>query len=113
MHKVVIVNGTTALLDMVHPMLTAGHCGVVFLESNDYAYSHIKRERPALVLLCLDMHEPEGFQVLSMLQIDEETRAVPLLTCLNEFELPGVTSTAIGRDNDEEMLVPVPLASMN
>src|SRR5437762_4598263 len=70
MQKVVIVNGTTDLLDMVQPVLTAGHYDVVFVESNAHAYSHIKREKPSLVILCLDMHEREGFQVLSMLKLD-------------------------------------------
>ena len=87
MQKVVIVNGTTDLLDMVQPVLMAGHYDVVFVESNAHAYSHIKREQPSLIILCLDMHEREGFQVLSMLKLDDETRAIPLLTCLSEYEI--------------------------
>jgi DNA-binding response OmpR family regulator len=113
MQKVVIVNGTMELLDMMQPVLTAGRYDAVFVESNTYAYSRIKRERPALVILCLDMHEPEGFRVLSMLTLDEETREVPLLTCLNEYEIPRMASTAIGRDDNEGMLAPMPAASMN
>ena len=38
MQKAVIVNGTTELLDMVQPVLTAGHYDVVFVESNARAY---------------------------------------------------------------------------
>ena len=67
MQKVVIVNGTTDLLDMVQPVLTAGHYDVVFVESNARAYSHIKRERPSLVILCLDMHEREGGELAALL----------------------------------------------
>jgi DNA-binding response OmpR family regulator len=70
MQKVVIVNGTTELLDMVQPVLTAGRYDVVFVESNLHAYSHIKRERPSLIILCLDMQERDGFHVLSMLKLD-------------------------------------------
>src|SRR5215470_12174390 len=77
MQKVVIVNGTTELLDLVQPVLTAGRYDVVFVESNAHAYSHIKRERPALIILCLDMHQREGFQVLSMLKLDDDTRSIP------------------------------------
>ena len=40
MQKVVIVNGTTDILDMVQPVLTAGHYNVVFVESNARAWSH-------------------------------------------------------------------------
>src|SRR6266699_442161 len=110
MQKVVIVNGTTDLLDSVQPVLTAGHYDVVFVESNDHAYSHIKRERPSLIILCLDVRESAGFQVLSMLKLDEDTRTIPLLTCLNEYELPAERTTFFERDDDEEMLDPVPAA---
>ena len=113
MQKVVIVNGTTDILDMVQPVLTAGHYDVVFVESNDHAYSHIKRERPSLIILCLDVHESAGFQVLSMLKLDEDTRTIPLLTCLNEYELPAERTTFFERDDDEEMLDLVPAAAMN
>ena len=116
MQKVVIVNGTTDLLDMVQPVLTAGHYDVVFVESNAHAYSHIKHEKPSLIILCLDMHEREGFQVLSMLKLDDDTRTIPLLTCLSEYELPAETTTFLDREeveDDEQMLQAVPAASMN
>ncbi len=37
MQKVVIVNGTAELLDMVQPVSDAGHYDVVFVESNAHA----------------------------------------------------------------------------
>ena len=113
MQKVVIVNGTTDLLDMVQPVLTAGHYDVVFVESNAHAYTNIKRAKPSLIILCLDMHEHEGFQVLSMLKLDEETRAIPLLTCLSEYEFPAENATFVDSNDDEVTLEPVPAASMN
>ena len=117
MQKVVIVNGTTDLLDTVQPVLTAGRYDVVFVEQNAHAYSHIKREQPSLIILCLDMREREGFQVLSMLKLDEDTRSIPLLTCLSEYELPGGRALAFDHDDaddhDEGMLSPVPAAAMN
>ena len=113
MQKVVIVNGTTELLDLVQPVLTAGRYDVVFVESNAHAYSHIKRERPSLIILCLDMLERQGFHVLSMLKLDEETRSIPLLTCLSEYELPRDSAAAVDHDEDEELLEPMPAAFMN
>jgi CheY-like chemotaxis protein len=112
MQKVVIVNGTTNLLDTVQPVLMAGHYDVVFVESNAHAYSNIKREQPSLIILCLDMHEREGFQVLSMLKLDRDTRAIPLLTCLSEYELPSESAPLIGYD-DEDALDAVSGVSMN
>lgn len=114
MQKVVIVNGTTELLDMVQPVLTAGRYDVVFVESNAHAYSHIKRERPSLIILCLDMQERDGFHVLSMLKLDEETRSIPLLTCLSEYEFSRDRVPSIEDDDeDEELLEQMPAASMN
>jgi len=113
MQKVVIVNGTTDLLDMVQPVLLAGRYDVVFVESNTRAYSNIRRERPSLIILCLDMHEREGFQVLSMLKLDEDTRAIPLLTFLSDYELPAPGATLVDRDNDERMFALTHAASMN
>lgn len=114
MQKVVVVNGTTELLDLVQPVLTAGHYDVVFVESNAHAYSHIKREHPSLVILCLDMQERAGFDVLSMLKLDDETRAIPLVTCLSEYELQKKAAAIIEQDDldDEEVLEPMPV-SMN
>ena len=111
MQKAVIVNGTADLLDTVQPVLRAGNYDVVFVESNAHAYSHIKHERPSLVILCLDMHEREGFQVLSMLKLDEDTRTIPLLTYLSDYGYPARASF-IERD-DEDMIDPVAAASMN
>jgi DNA-binding response OmpR family regulator len=113
MHKVVIVNGTTNLLDTVEPVLTAGNYDVVFVESSAHAYSNIKREQPALIILCLDMHEREGFQVLSMLKLDADTRAIPLLTCLSEYELPSEIMPLIAHDDDDAAFHAVPAVSMN
>ena len=115
MQKVVIVNGTTELLDLVQPVLTAGRYDVVFVESSAHAYSQIKRERPSLVILCLAMHERDGFDVLSMLKLDEETRSIPLLTCMSEYEVPhdATVADADDIDDDAEILEPLFAASMN
>lgn len=84
--KVLIVNGTTEMLQLVETTLDAGHYDVVFVESSEHAYSQIKRVQPNLVILCMRIEDPEGFAVLSMLKLDEETRDIPVLTCTTEFE---------------------------
>src|SRR3954469_25516423 len=76
--KVVIVNGSTDMLTMLETVLDAGHYDIVFVESNDHAYSHIKLAQPNLVILCMRIEERDAFQVLSMLKLDEETRGIPV-----------------------------------
>src|ERR1700694_2555748 len=94
--NVVIVNGSVELLELFDTVLGTGSYDVVFVESSAHAYSKIKRVHPKLVVLCLQMDHAEDFQVLSMLQLDNETRAIPVLTCTRDDggqhparELPG------------------------
>jgi PleD family two-component response regulator len=82
--KVVIVNGSAEVLELLDTVLDAGHYDVVFVESSQHAYSQIKRVQPHLVILCVRIDDAAGFQVLSMLKLDEETRAIPVLTYTTE-----------------------------
>src|SRR5579864_8373927 len=98
--KVVIVNGSAGVLELVESVLDAGHYDVVFVESSEHAYSQIKRVLPNLVILCVRVDDAEALQVLSMLKLDDETRAIPVLTFTTEFEgsqveeeLPDASST--------------------
>ena len=84
--KVVIVNGGTQILEMLETVLDAGSYDVVFVESSAHAYSQIKRVQPNLVILCIRIEDLDGFHVLSMLKMDEETRAIPVLTYTTEYE---------------------------
>lgn len=93
--KVVIVNGSAEVMDLLESVLDAGHYDIVFVESNEHAYSQIKRVQPHLVILCVHIDDPEGFQVLSMLKIDAETREIPILTYTTEYE---------GQEAEEDML---------
>src|ERR1700682_4706289 len=78
--KVVIVNGSAEILALLDTVLDAGHYDVVFVESSEHAYSQIKRVQPNLVILCVRIDDGDGLQVLSMLTLDDETRAIPVLT---------------------------------
>jgi PleD family two-component response regulator len=84
--KVVIVNGSSQILELLETVLDAGRYDVVFVESSQHAYSQIKRVQPNLVILCVQVDDPGGFQVLSMLKLDAETRDIPILTYTTEYE---------------------------
>jgi CheY-like chemotaxis protein len=49
--------------------------------------------QPNLVILCVRIEDLDGFQVLSMLKLDNETREIPVLTYTTEYE---------GQDAEEE-----------
>ena len=95
--KVVIVNGTAEILDLLETVLDAGHYDVVFVESSQHAYSQIKRVKPNLVIVCVRIDGIDGFQVLSMLKLDEDTRDIPVLTYTTEYE---------GQDADDDLPEP-------
>lgn len=95
--KVVIVNGTAEILDLLESVLDAGHYDVVFVESSEHAYSQIKRVKPNLVILCVRIEGADGFQVLSMLKLDDETRDIPVLTYTTEYD---------GTESEDEMPEP-------
>jgi DNA-binding response OmpR family regulator len=79
--QVVVVSKETQLNGLLETVLDAGQYDVVFVESTEHAYSHIKRLTPHLIIVCLDIDDLDGFQVLSMLKLDEETKGIPVVTC--------------------------------
>ena len=91
--QVVVVSKQSQLNGLLETVLDAGQYDVVFVESTEHAYSHIKRLTPHLIIVCLDIDDIEGFQVLSMLKLDATTRNIPVVTC--------AVSSEDGNDSDE------------
>jgi PleD family two-component response regulator len=110
--KVLIVNGTSDVLELLEHVLEAGHYDIVFVESSAHAYSQIKRVRPNLVILCVRIDDPEGFQVLSMLKLDEETRDIPVLTYTTECGGPDADED-VKEPSETEMFTLKPAMQMN
>jgi CheY-like chemotaxis protein len=110
--KVVIVNGTSEILDLLETVLDAGHYDVVFVESSEHAYSQIKRVQPHLVILCVRIAEADGFQVLSMLKLDAETREIPVLTYTTEYDGPE-NNEEVPEMSGSEMFTAKPAVWMN
>ena len=84
--KVLIVNGEPESLAFLEAIVDAGNYDVVFVESTDHAYSQVKRVKPDLVILCVNIDDNASLQVLSMLRLDEETRRIPVLTYATDDE---------------------------
>jgi DNA-binding response OmpR family regulator len=84
--QVVVVSKQSQLNGLLETVLDAGQYDVVFVESTEHAYSHIKRVTPHLIIVCLDIDDLDGFQVLSMLKLDEDTKGIPVVTCTMQQE---------------------------
>ena len=78
--KVVVVNGSPEILELLETVLDAGRYDMVFVEASRHAYTRIKHVQPDLVILCVDLGELDGFHLLSMLKLDSETRHIPIVT---------------------------------
>src|SRR5215208_2843461 len=104
--KVVVVNGNTEVLGMLETVLDAGRYDMVFVESGDRAYSQIKKVVPHLVILCTKIDELEGFQLLTMLKLDAETRSIPVLTYTTEHEGQDFDDAISQLAEEEEDLLP-------
>ena len=102
--KVVIVNGSPEILELLETALEAGHYDVVFVESSQHAYSQIKRVRPNLVILCVHIDDLDGFQVLSMLKLDPATRGIPVLTYTTEYDEQEAAEEEAAEPSETEIL---------
>ena len=108
--KVVVVNGNTEVLGMLENVLDAGRYDMVFVESDSRAYSQIKKVQPNLVILCTRIDELDGFQLLTMLKLDPETKNLPVLTYTTECEGQDFESTISQLAEEEDALLPAPPA---
>ena len=104
--KVVVINGNTEVLGMLETVLDAGRYDMVFVESSDHAYSQIKKIPPNLVILCTRIDELDGFQLLTMLKLDDGTRDIPILTYTTEYEGQDFDAAISQLAEDEEELLP-------
>lgn len=105
--NVVVVSGTPEVFDLIESVLDGGHYDIVFVADVDHAYSQIRQRHPDLVVACLGFDDPAGFQVLSMLKLDAETRRIPILTCASSFGSEGGGRETAGEEPGE----PLPLAA--
>ena len=112
--KVVVVNGNTEVLGMLETVLDAGRYDMVFVESSDRAYSQIKKVVPNLVILCTRIEELDGFQLLTMLKLDAETKDIPVLTYTTEYEGQDFDAAISQLADDEDAMLPArPALRMN
>ena len=113
--KVVVVNGNTEVLGMLETVLDDGRYDMVFVESSDRAYSQIKKVVPNLVILCTRIEELDGFQLLTMLKLDAETKDIPILTYTTEYEGQDFDSaiSQLAEDEDDQLPAHSPALRMN
>jgi CheY-like chemotaxis protein len=109
-----VVNGNTEVLTLLETVLEAGRYDMVFVESGDRAYSQIRKVLPNLVILCARIEDLDGFQLLTMLKLDPETRQIPVLTYTTEYEGQDFDAAISQIAEEEEEVLPTrPALRMN
>ena len=105
--RVVVVDGTPDVLELLESVLEGGRSDLLFADASQHAYSLIAKEQPHLVVLCTSIDRADGFQLLSMLKLDPQTRRIPVVTYTTDGDDEGD-----GEDGfagfDEESAAPQP-----
>jgi CheY-like chemotaxis protein len=81
--RLVVINDDTPFLELMEALLEGeeGYNVHVRKEWNK-AYEYVKEVRPDLVILDIVMgSEERGWNILNLLTLDPETRAIPVLVC--------------------------------
>ncbi len=89
-------SGEDSLLDILETFDPNGRYNVVLIEPCATAYSRIKSVQPHLVVLCTRIEDTEAFDLLTMLKLDPETAAIPVLTYTTEEEAEDSDETEDG-----------------
>jgi CheY-like chemotaxis protein len=63
---------------------------VVVVESVERGYARVKQEKPDVVIVYLAMDDAVMCQLLSMLTLDPETSAIPIVTWTERFDGGGL-----------------------
>ena len=84
---------------MLETVLDAGRYDMTFADASGHAYSSIRQVQPDLVILCMDLDELAGFQLLSMLKLDPETSRIPVVTYASD----GLRLDGDDEDPDDEI----------
>ena len=111
---VVVVDGGIEMLHGLETMLHARRYQMLFAQSNELAYSQIKKVRPNLVVLCGGIEDRDGSQLLTMLKLDPDTRGIPLLSYAPDRKDGDLDADLVRLDEDEDVLTPGhPVLRMN
>ena len=76
---VLVVDDTPENLDLVRLALESIGCEVMVATSGARALETVQRQRPALILLDVNMPGMDGFETCRRLRLDKTTRAIPVI----------------------------------
>jgi CheY-like chemotaxis protein len=82
-------------LSIVEPILDGRAYDVEFVDNDDEPYGTITALRPDLVVVTLQLDDPTGFQLLTMLRLDPETADIPVLSYVRDDEVAALGPASV------------------
>jgi len=86
----VFVGGGPDALAIVESTLDGRAYEVEFVDAEDEPYATIAALRPDLVVVSLDLTQPGGFQLLTMLRLDPDTAGIPVLSYVRDNDVSAL-----------------------
>ncbi len=99
--SVVIINGGLDVVDVLDGAVGPGGYDVSFVHMEHRTHGRVKALCPDLIVLCTRLDDPAGFQLLTMLKLDPDTRHIPVLTFTTEEEGHHDIGSAVQLGEDE------------
>ena len=116
--NVVIVNGSPEILELLETVLDAGHQPTVGVVRRNRTSTPTRKSGKVRVpsgywvFLCVRIDDMDGFQVLSMLKLDPDTRSnIPVLTYATEYD--GQSRKETPEPADSSIFIRKPVELMN
>lgn len=91
----VFVGAGADALAVVEPVLDGRAYDVEFVDTTDEPYATIAALKPDLIVVSLDLEDVSGFQLLTMLRLDPNTAAIPVLSYVKDSEVSALGSTGV------------------
>ena len=85
--RVMVVDDDRDILEMTRMILESGGYQVIPALSGEEALKSVSAARPDLILLDINMPGMDGWEILKLLKVDEETQGIPVAMFSIKFEL--------------------------
>jgi CheY-like chemotaxis protein len=103
---VAVVNGGPEMVLLLDAVVAPGAYRIEFVGLSRRTQSRIRALAPDLIVLCTRIDDPAGFQLLTMLKLDEATREIPVLTFTTECEGQDYIDSAARMTEEDELPYP-------
>jgi CheY-like chemotaxis protein len=80
--RALVIGAGPDSLHLIEPMLGGLRCQVEFARQEETPYIAVRRRMPDLILMAFSADDDEACEVLTMLQLDDATRRLPVLACV-------------------------------